>query len=474
MPFIAEHEGDLVWPDEVETGEGVTCPECNKELRPRSAYKRENGSFVPRHFFHLAEKREGSPSSCGGVGESDRHKWMKYIALQKLRVEYEHEEAGREVAIGDKWADTAVLFEEPRHPFGYGILAEAQYRNKGKAVDETTQYYLERGYSVVWLEEEHYDDTGKGDVDLKAGDWYCPWPDAVPEHTNWMTSEWLADIESSPSELPIYNQETGCLTTFEAGLWTLEEDVRFPPEIKPSVRLLLTRCWLAGQEKAENYASELPPVEEWGKDGPYGSGPLTTTDIRVDLGLETSNQAETSPIAAVWDVNQTDAKSAEDFETPLPVPFPTEISASTQEVIWEVWEAALPDKVPEVSEWGKNARERAGLPEEQFLLGRDAIAEVRPQDPRVELVVDFPAELPYAFEKTLKAAHKFSQGENYDVSRALTENAADRSCAECGDSADYYLLHSERGVSGFYCFDCIVDNELPAPEEGEPADLTKS
>ncbi|WP_244510061.1 hypothetical protein [Halogranum gelatinilyticum] len=69
-----------------------------------------------------------------------------------------------------------MTFDEPQSPYGRGIAVEAQYRNHGKDIETVTEHYLERGFSVVWLEE---DDFTSHDVDLSGI--LTVWPYALPD-----------------------------------------------------------------------------------------------------------------------------------------------------------------------------------------------------------------------------------------------------------------------------------------------------
>ena len=75
MPWIAEHRGDPVTPQDVSNRDSLTCPECGQEMHVRGPYNRSDGSFVARHFSHNPSGDTGTSqptSDCSG--ESDEQK----------------------------------------------------------------------------------------------------------------------------------------------------------------------------------------------------------------------------------------------------------------------------------------------------------------------------------------------------------------------------------------------------------------
>lgn len=104
--------------------------------------------FVSRHFRHSPDE------TCGG-GESDTHKAMKSIALSKLKHTYpNHSDTDLDTTtIGSHEPDVTLWFDEPHNELGRGVVAEAQYRNKGKDKEAATRDYLDEGFSVYWLSE---------------------------------------------------------------------------------------------------------------------------------------------------------------------------------------------------------------------------------------------------------------------------------------------------------------------------------
>ena len=216
MPFLGTLDGDLVIPPQVDDSATVVCPVCEEKMSVIASYERD-GSFVSRHFRHY--EREGSPEAMDSSGqatlnelgkagkcpgESDQHLKMKSIAYARLENDFPDARIELESGVGDRIADVLVSFDEPRNPHGKGIAAEVQYRNKGKDIDAVTEHYLEREYSVAWLEEE---DFSNYDVDLSGV--LTVWPYALPDRSGlegypdvgrWLRQEKYPTVER---EIPI-------------------------------------------------------------------------------------------------------------------------------------------------------------------------------------------------------------------------------------------------------------------------------
>lgn len=177
MGYVALNpDNRRVKPSQVDKPADLWCPECTEEMHIVRSH--EHGeSFRGRHFSHNPDQSNG----CGG-GESDRHVQMKQIALHKLEWEFDVAEARTEQKVGDRVADVYTRFESPHDTYGYGIIAEAQHKNKAKNIEEVTQEYLNHGYSVVWLWDEHY---SKDDVSLNEGRWHSVWPENTPGVEEW-------------------------------------------------------------------------------------------------------------------------------------------------------------------------------------------------------------------------------------------------------------------------------------------------
>lgn len=185
MPWIAEHNGDPVTPQDVSTREVIFCPRCGDEMHVRGPYTRSDGSFVARHFSHnpsdVTPPGNSRARSCRG--ESDEHKRMKSIAYSKLKHIFgdliDSIEIESQADASGKTADVEVVFSQhiDEHPaivsaegidgaVGDRIAVEAQYRNESKDIQGTARRYAEHGYTVLWLYPEQY---SKYDVELFAG-----------------------------------------------------------------------------------------------------------------------------------------------------------------------------------------------------------------------------------------------------------------------------------------------------------------
>lgn len=176
MPFVAEHDGSEVIPEEVGEDTYVSCFECGEDMTVIRSHRRD-GTFVARHFRHKSNVG-GDNGGGGGCGyESDAHRRMKSIALSKLKDTFPVESWGSEVPIGDRRADVLVQFEHDIPRFGRGAIAEVQYRNEQKDTTAVTEEYTRAGYTVYWLDELDFE--GK---DVSLEDPEMVWPNAVPEH----------------------------------------------------------------------------------------------------------------------------------------------------------------------------------------------------------------------------------------------------------------------------------------------------
>lgn len=165
MPFVAEHDGQIVTPNMVTREDDIACPVCEEEMTVKKSHYR-GGVFVARHFAHLPDVE------C--EGESDEHLRMKAIAHSKLAEEFPDAVILPEEPVGDRQADLLVDFEQPQDPYGKGVTVEVQYRNYAKDRKETTRDYLDMGYSVLWLYPRHY-----SGMDVTIDGIITAWPNAV-------------------------------------------------------------------------------------------------------------------------------------------------------------------------------------------------------------------------------------------------------------------------------------------------------
>lgn len=163
MPFVADVDGAVVVPEEVNDDGHATCRYCSGELRIRRSHERD-GAFVARHFYHV-----NGDSDCTDGGESDIHRRLKSIVLSKVKHVYPYKEAGLEKKIGENVADVYTVLEEPSEKFGNGVVFEIQHKNDDKDVESVTANYLQEGFSVCWIETGAVEGM---DVDLLEQNWY--------------------------------------------------------------------------------------------------------------------------------------------------------------------------------------------------------------------------------------------------------------------------------------------------------------
>lgn len=205
MPFVATTaDGEVIAPPQADRDAEYKCPECNDTITVRRGHERD-GHAVARHFWH--------PNGRNGCeGESDEHRRMKSIAFWKAEQRWPSASVGYEIAVDDRRADVLVEFDGVDERLGEGLAIECQYRNEGKDVEAVTNDFLEAGYSVLWLEADHFDGM---DVDLEAGDWRLWWPRQVPTEDVWGRGienihegyhgiiHWLRDTKPTEVELKI-------------------------------------------------------------------------------------------------------------------------------------------------------------------------------------------------------------------------------------------------------------------------------
>jgi len=127
---------------------------------------------------------------------------MKSIAYARLEEDYPDANVELETELAGRIPDVLLTFPEPRTPYGKGIAVEAQYRNKGKDIEGTTEHYFENSFSVAWLEE---DDFSNHDVNLS--DILCLWPHALPKRRGEegypKVIRWLWQGKNPPVEMEV-------------------------------------------------------------------------------------------------------------------------------------------------------------------------------------------------------------------------------------------------------------------------------
>ena len=409
MTFIAHSGGDVLAPEEASREDGLACVECAESLGIVTSHTRQDGTFVSRHFRHPPAE------SCGG-GESDTHRAMKSIALSKLKETYpEHAAATLEQTIGERQADAYLRFKEPHDTLGYGVVAEAQYRNKEKDIGATTADYLDAGYSVFWLYEDDYDD-----LDVELGEPVSVWPNAVPESDEW--AEIPADARALRTDFKNkYLQETD-----RGKHWARNMALRggievgFPPAF-----------------------SKVPPVEK-----------------RVSLPLEWYEERATD-----W-FRETDWEELFDeyeWDSRTTLPGPDNGAKRNRHVDaiyhprWDIDEAAVFRSVPWESLFPGGEGGDDDTPDG---------AEFKP--PSVEREVSFPPEFYEDHRRDLKAAWMCGRGE-FELSYRLKPKNAARRCSDCGDDAVAYLF-TDGYISKFVCDGCFPNGgiaDIPADDTDE-------
>jgi hypothetical protein len=222
MPFLAHRDGTdgLIVPEEVTDGETVHCPDCGGRMRPRGP-----GDRQARHFMHVDNLGNNNESQIcagltrNGVGESDRHRVLKSLAVSSLRTRFADFdvanctlEATVDVSKGpslldERRADAIVRFSEPiTNPnrfFGVGVVVEVQHQNESKDIAKVTSDYLAAGFSVYWAHEADFTDT-QFRVERFERAFNERWPNAfAPYFIDADTALHNVEyVEFSPHELP--------------------------------------------------------------------------------------------------------------------------------------------------------------------------------------------------------------------------------------------------------------------------------
>jgi hypothetical protein len=206
MPFFAvDSEGvQLSTADFRESErEDVYCRECGCEMWFRERHER-NDHEVAAHFAGSHGEDEGSSSGGagggggGGCGESDEHKQMKSIVLDRLLDMYDdYDRQGLEVDVetrnGTRRVDVLVEFPEIDERLGSrGVVAEVQYEHEDKDIAQYTRDICGAGFTLLWLGKRQFDPFGEERVELDKkrvkianAKQKNPIPDGVPDKENW-------------------------------------------------------------------------------------------------------------------------------------------------------------------------------------------------------------------------------------------------------------------------------------------------
>lgn len=189
MPFTATYDGERILPHEAESTDLIVCPICDDTMSVVAEHRRR-GSFVARHFRHQTN------DECSG--ESIPHLRMKAIAFSKLVTNYPNADISIEEPVGSRRADVLVKFPEPRNPLGKGIAVEVQHRNNSKDLFATDQDYYNKGFSVLWLSEQHY-----SEYDVAIDHVQPVWPKALPQLRGYDGISWPVVNKSSNPEIQV-------------------------------------------------------------------------------------------------------------------------------------------------------------------------------------------------------------------------------------------------------------------------------
>jgi len=201
MPYTAYSvdKDDLVFVQQADAEGRFKCIDCNGAVSYVRSHRRNNPSggqyTVNAHFRHnncdhgtinAPADSSGGGGGSGGGGESEIHKRRKWAAMQEALNRFEASDYDTERQIGSKRADAVVVFDEPHEVYGKGLVIEYQHKNEGKDIEATERHFAEAEYTTVWLWEDQYDFTSSvPEIDFFGGRVYTPWPDAVPQQSNW-------------------------------------------------------------------------------------------------------------------------------------------------------------------------------------------------------------------------------------------------------------------------------------------------
>jgi len=129
---------------------------------------------------------------------------MKSIAMSKASNRWPDATVRWESAVDGRRADVLVEFSESSSRYGEGIAIECQHKHEDKDIAAVNQDFIESGYSVLWLYEQHY---SWKDVDLDSGDWAIWWVKQIPKVEKWSgyhgIVHWLSQSKPTTVELDV-------------------------------------------------------------------------------------------------------------------------------------------------------------------------------------------------------------------------------------------------------------------------------
>jgi hypothetical protein len=139
----------------------------------------------------------GDGSNCESVGESNLHKKLKSLAADRLEQVFDDAVATCEMereldapvsGKNRRLADSAAVFTEQDEQLGQGIIAEVQYKNEAKDIDETTADYVEQDFAVAWLNIDDFSENRclLEAIDFRARAQNAVWPEFIPDAERWV------------------------------------------------------------------------------------------------------------------------------------------------------------------------------------------------------------------------------------------------------------------------------------------------
>jgi len=222
MPFEAIYEGETVAPHQAPFRADAECPDCGGTVRVWRSTERHARHF--KHVDKIGQSGAGGPTaaSCEYVGETDKHRKWKSLALSKLTAvfddvseknyytgedeavigvsEAEEEKKLPAPATSRKFckADVAVMFNERDEQLGRGVAVEVQHKNKGKNRLASIVDYVEQDMSVVWMSEDDFstDACLLNEIDIRRRA-----ADAIPNPDLWPRCDVSYEIERVRDEL---------------------------------------------------------------------------------------------------------------------------------------------------------------------------------------------------------------------------------------------------------------------------------
>jgi len=268
MALLANVNGEKVPPVFASDDDSITCHECGEEMDLVDSHMKGSGVWVASYFRHA----RGTGGDCGG--ESTTHEKMKSLAAQRLKHEFDVAQLIiDEKFVGEKMPDVLAYFETPDPRMGKGIAVECQYRHDAKDWEEAESEFREHGLTTLWLEVDAFDFDGRK-VDLDAGERVHPWPEVVPEQSEWepvVSDSYIAEVQDdgSPLETMTVHLSPDCIEQELRRYWrTTDWEKRFPgdarqyiPEPEPTLpATFFLEKWLG--ENDEGYHQTKPNVGE--------------------------------------------------------------------------------------------------------------------------------------------------------------------------------------------------------------------